>query len=134
MINTGEEISPKDNVSIPIIDVDISTKYLEISKRQAYFNSKPIHLDSIKENMCFKLNNEGTILKSEIEISGRYNCVFDEPKNLIFNDSFVVYLKQKESSSPYFAGFFNDAKFLKEYSKPFISDTNAKIVDLYNTY
>jgi len=132
LIRSSEELSAIDRIEIPIIDVDIFTEYEEITNRQASFDSNPINLNSIKENLCFKLNNKGAIIKSEIEISGKYNCVFNEPKKLLFNDSFVIFLKQEKSNLPYFAALFNDTRFLKEHSKSFISEANKIVLKSIN--
>lgn len=127
-----EQISPEDNISIPIINVDIKSDYSEIVNRQAYIQKRPILLDEITENLQFVLDNQGAVIKNEVFISGKYSCKFDQPKNLLIDDSFAVFLKQKESTMPYFAGYFHDTKFLSKFNMEKVQTTNNAIVQSFN--
>lgn len=120
-------ISPKDKIAIPLINVDIKSEYEEIKNRQIQLNLNPINLDSISENLNFILNNKGAVVESLLVIRGTMNCAFNEPKNILINDSFVIFLKQKSSDQPYFAGYISDTEFLTKFDIQTIEDENSKI-------
>lgn len=125
--SSNDVILPGDIVSIPFIKVEVDSKYNEIKNRQTTYNSKQLSIEEITENLIFKLDNKGAVILNEIKIAGRYNCFNDNPKQLIIDNTFIVFLKQKKSPLPYFAGYFNNSEFLQCYDKLMVKEMNQNI-------
>lgn len=101
----------KDEIlKIPKLDFDITHSYDEITSylsRLARGPAKAI------QNICFRLNKKGAILKSEalIRYKGRKH-VPKRPRMFIFNEPFLIYLKEKTGKYPYFAMWVDNPELL----------------------
>jgi hypothetical protein len=71
------------------------------------------------ESIDFKMNNEGVKLKSEAAITTVESVFFgDKPvKDFYFNDKFVVFLKEKDKTTPYFALRAADVSLINKTGK-----------------
>jgi hypothetical protein len=90
-----------DKLAIPKVDFDLIKHFKE-------FEGKPVpggRLNSVAENIVFRLNEKGAELKSFTTISETLAAVSEPTKqlNLIFNKPFLILLKRESSPRPYFA-------------------------------
>lgn len=62
-------------------------------------------IDEAIESIRFNMNNAGVELKSESSILAKTTALFpiEEARLFYFNDTFVIFLKEKEKTKPYFA-------------------------------
>ncbi|MEW5894821.1 MAG: hypothetical protein AB1650_03525 [Candidatus Omnitrophota bacterium] len=103
-----------DTLQIPKIDFDILREYSEIMGKGIlnkgfadYVVSKAI------QSIRFRLNEKGALLKSEAAIAGRFKSIsVNAPKNLVFNQSFLLCLKEKSGKYPYFVMWVDNAELL----------------------
>lgn len=120
-----EHITNKDKILIPMIKLDLESNYPNISNEQIYADSKPFMISSVEQKVKFELNNKGAKVESQVEFMGKWNCAPMEPKRLIFDKPFIVYLRRKTSNTPYFVAYISNIKFLEDYSLELIKKTNA---------
>ena len=64
----------------------------------------------------FKLNEKGSILKSEARLKDKLGR---RPLAIIFNKPFLIYLKQKDAQYPYFAMWVDNSELLMKESSEF---------------
>ena len=64
-----------------------------------------IEIEKAIETIKFDMNNEGVKLKSEAAIIAKMTALkpVNTPRNFFFDDTFVVFLKEKGKTQPYFA-------------------------------
>ena len=120
-----EHITNEDKILIPMIKLNLESKYRNISQEQIYADSKPFMISSVEQKIKFELNNKGAQVESKVEIMGKWNCAPMEPKRLVFDKPFIVYLRRKKNNTPYFVAYISNTKFLEDYSLEFIKKTNA---------
>ena len=100
------QLSKGDTLQIPRFDFDITRSYDELLK--IYYLWK-----KAEQKIRFRLDERGAVLKSEARIvvqpeeSGRV-----EPKHLIFDRPFLIYLKEKGARYPYFALWVDNAELM----------------------
>ena len=62
-----------------------------------------MYIANALQNVKFNLNERDGNLTSEAEIESEYNKEYEETKFFYFNDDFVIFMKEKDKSMPYFA-------------------------------
>ena len=62
-----------------------------------------MYIANALQNVKFNLNERDGNLISEAEIESEYNKEDEETKCFYFNDDFVIFMKEKDKSMPYFA-------------------------------
>ena len=101
-----------DTLQMPKLDFDILREYTEIIGKNVLnkgFNGYSV-LQAIQA-IRFRLNEKGALLKSEavIEMARSFS---DAPKYLIFNQPFLLCLKEKTGKYPYFVMWIDNAELL----------------------
>ena len=105
-LNRFDIITEDETLKIPILDFNIKHNYEELFGRnllnsgwEQYYISKAMQL------IRFKLNEKGAILKSEAMFDITMGVSFEEPiiRNFIFDQPFLILLKEKQAKYPYFA-------------------------------
>lgn len=95
-------IREKDELKIPFINVNAIINYDDLCHK-VIKNSNGAYLVSAIQNVNFSLNNFGGNLSSEAYWD-MYMCLSEEePRYFNFTDTFVLYLKEKDKTTPYFA-------------------------------
>lgn len=103
-----------DTLQIPKFDFKIDHDYNELEgKPLLNKNFKDYIISKAIQNTSFKLNEKGAILKSEAKI-GVDGCARaqKEPKKLIFDKPFLIYLKEKQSRNPYLVIWVDNTELL----------------------
>ena len=102
----------KDVLKVPNLNMDVLRKFDEVIGKT--------FLDKDGESMCIaqalqtikmELNNKGGKIKSEaaiVTLKSAMVAVEYQPREFIFNDDYVIFLKEKDKDVPYFAAFIND--------------------------
>ena len=103
-IFNNDYLEEGDTLQIPKFDFKIDHSYDElVGKRFLNRNFKNYIIAKAIQNTSFKLNEKGAILKSEAKIIMKLTCVpnQNQPKKLIFDKPFLIYLKEKRVINPY---------------------------------
>lgn len=64
------------------------------------------------QTIDFELNNYGGSVKSEALIEALKEAVFEKKREFIYNDDFILYLKEEDKDKPYFALKVDDTDIL----------------------
>ncbi len=105
--NTFEE---NDMLRIPFIKVNDEINYDELCGREIK-NSK-YYIKQAIQTIDFELNNVGGSVKSEAMIDATTKAFVKEPRKMIFDSDFILYLKEENKEQPYFALKVNDISVL----------------------
>lgn len=90
----------KDELRIPFIKVSSVINYGELCNRE--IKGAGGHLKYAIQNVEFSMDNYGGNISSEADIN-MYMCTGDSNREFNFTDKFVLYLKEEDKTSPYFA-------------------------------
>lgn len=93
-------IREKDELRIPFIKVSSIINYDELCNRE--IKGVGGHLKYAVQNVEFSMDNYGGNIFSEADIN-MYMCIGDSNREFNFTDKFVLYLKEEDKTSPYFA-------------------------------
>lgn len=93
-------IREKDELKIPFIKVSSIINYDELCNRE--IKGAGGYLKYAVQNVEFSMDNYGGNIFSEANID-MYLCIGDSNREFNFTDKFVLYLKEEDKSSPYFA-------------------------------
>lgn len=90
-----------DILKIPFIKVSDEINYDELCGR--YIKGTKWYIEQALQTIDFELNNYGGSVKSEALIEAFRLSIFDKGREFIFNDTFLLYLKEESKQQPYFA-------------------------------
>lgn len=109
---TPASFGSRDILSIPKIDFNVSHSYNELLNKnftnkgwQEYFIRKAL------QAIRFRLNEIGVILKSESRSIYSKGSSY-VARRLVFDKPFLIYLKEKDGQSPYFAMWVDNPELL----------------------
>jgi hypothetical protein len=106
-----DEIRNRETLQIPKFNFDITHSYNELIRK--FFRNRDFEEYFITEalqNIRFKLDEKGALLKSEARIRGA--PISPRPKFLIFDKPFLLIMKEKNGTYPYFAVWVNNAELM----------------------
>lgn len=103
-----------DKVRIPMIEFNLKKKYNELIGNQFQAKNLMYEIVDVNQQNAFVLNEKGAEVESMAAMDAAASAEEIEPKNLIFNKPFLVFLKRKNSDFPYFAVYIHDTELLKK--------------------
>ena len=106
----SSEFQENDILKIPFINIKAEMNYDELCGK--YIKGTKMYIEQAMQNVDFELNNFGGLVKSEALISATYGSILNIGREFIFNNKFLVYLKEKDKSIPYFALKISNTEFL----------------------
>ena len=107
-----------DELKIPNIKFYVEKTFEELSGKRIMGTN--LVIDKAMETVKFNMNNKGAELKSEAAMS-IMTCSLPDPNKVVprmffFDDTFVIFLKEKKAKKPYFALRINDITKFQETS------------------
>ena len=90
-----------DVLNIPFIKINDEINYDELCGR--WIKGTDWYIRQAIQTIDFELNNYGGSVKSEALIEALKNAVFETGRKFIYNDDFILYLKEEDKEKPYFA-------------------------------
>ena len=113
----SKEFQKQDELKVPNISLFEEKIFDELANKRIMGTN--LVINQAIETIKFDMNNKGVKLKSEAAITVMTTCLRPEdeiePRLFYFNDTFVIFLKEKEKKNPYFALRVNDInKFQKK--------------------
>ena len=106
----SSEFQENDILKIPFINIKAEMNYDELCGK--YIKGTKMYIEQAMQNVDFELNNFGGLVKSEALISATYGSILNIGREFNFNNKFLVYLKEKDKSIPYFALKISNTEFL----------------------
>ena len=109
-----------DRTEIPIIDFNIEHRYPNIEKSFFINQGTKYIVSKAYQKNAFCMNKKGTTITSEAEIrvlppSRPSGIDKATPKNMIFDDSFLVLAKRTDNPNPYFAVFLCNNELMQSF-------------------
>ena len=79
--------------------------YISFKNTKLYkcFKNSKYYIKQALQTIDFELNNVGGSVKSEALIEALKNAVFETGRKFIYNEDFILYLKEEDKEKPYFA-------------------------------
>lgn len=96
-----KEWQKNDTLKIPFIKIKDVINYDELCGR--YIKDSNSYIEQALQTIEFELNNVGGSVKSEAVIQVLQNIVLENGKEFIFDDDFILYLKEESGEKPYLA-------------------------------
>lgn len=119
--NGNKELGEKDNVQIPNIDLDLKNEFRELENKPFLFsNGKEYEIEKAIQTIKFSLDEKGGKIKSEAGMMLKETSIVPTEKirNFIVDDTFCIFLKEKDKELPYFAAEISDiSKIQKEATR-----------------
>lgn len=132
--NGTTEFSEDDELRIPYIRVNGMISYNELYDK-AIKNSNGLYIYDVIQNVNFSLNEKGCNLSSKATMVTEYAGIGEDTKYCYFDDTFILFMKEKNSDRPYFALKVDNSDILEkieETDEPKITDyTMMKDKDRY---
>lgn len=132
--NGTTEFSEDDELRIPYIRVNGMISYNELYDK-AIKNSNGLYIYDVIQNVNFSLNEKGCNLSSKVTMVTEYAGIGEDTKYCYFDDTFILFMKEKNSDRPYFALKVDNSDILEkieETDEPKITDyTMMKDKDRY---
>ena len=91
----------KDVLNIPFIKISDEINYDELCGRMIKGTGR--YIRQALQTVDFELNNYGGSVKSEALIEVLENAVSTTNREFIYNDDFILYLKEEDKENTYFA-------------------------------
>ncbi|MBT3424862.1 MAG: hypothetical protein HN431_18830, partial [Bacteroidetes bacterium] len=115
-------LSDEDQLKVPIIEFNIAHNYTNIEKSFFSTTEMPHQITKMFQQTAFILNENGAEVESYAEIVEE--CVeeieeedLQKPKKLFFDSEFIILLKRRDNSYPYFAMYVANAELMKKMEK-----------------
>lgn len=109
----GEETiwNQNDVLKIPYIYLKSEINYDELCGR--YIKGSKYYISQAIQTVNFELNNYGGSVESEALIEVYQKAIIDTKREFIFNNDFIIYLKEENKEQPYFALKVDNIDILK---------------------
>lgn len=119
ILNKNENFSGSTNfkegdiLKVPNLKIDVFRRFNEvIDKTFLDKDVGTITIDEAIQTIKMELDNKGGKIKSEALIVSKFTSAapiaIEEPREFIFNDDYVIFLKETDKDLPYFAACIND--------------------------
>ena len=107
------EFLEHDQIMIPYVDLNVLINYSELCDKVIKGTDGDFIRNAI-EDVKFSLNENGVNLKSESVIQTTMMSSYKDARYFLFNDKFVLFLKECDKEKPYFAIKINNIEFLEK--------------------
>ena len=108
-------------VSIPVLNFDITRSYDEITNIPVTTpDSRVLYFRSAMQNIRFRLDERGAVLKSDAALVGVTSSPVvkpEEPRRFICDGPFLILMLRPGATTPYFAAWIENTELLTPYSK-----------------
>ncbi len=112
----SKKFAPGDQLKVPFMSVKDSVNYKELCNNEI-LNTDRLYIAQALQTVDFNMDNSGVRLKSEaamdIKVMSMPLTVKERGRNFFFNDSFVIFMKEKDKQLPYFAAKVKDMDMFK---------------------
>lgn len=96
------KFSEDDELRIPYIRINGMISYNELYGKEIK-NSNGLYIYDVIQNINFSLNEKGCNLSSKASMVTEYMGIGEDTKYCYFDNTFVLFMKEKNSNRPYFA-------------------------------
>ena len=99
----NNSFSDTDELRVPNLKFFEEKNFEELANKRV--KGTNLIIEQALESVKFEMNNTGVKLKSEAALTAMTTALLpqEEPRLFYFDDTFVVFVKEKNKSKPYFA-------------------------------
>lgn len=115
-LNPTEEIPFRygDSLVVPVMNFDVTRDVKELVGASVSGSKSGGGVTSAKQNIRFRLDEKGAMLKSEAAIG--ITLARPEPdKQMVCDDAFLVLMMRKDAAHPYFAAWIDSPELLSPF-------------------
>ena len=98
----SKEFSGDDELRVPYVRVNGQICYNELYGK-VIKDTNGLYLYDVIQNVNFSLNEKGCNLSSKATMVTEYMGIGEDTKYCYFQDTFIIFMKEKDSDNPYFA-------------------------------
>lgn len=98
----NREFSKDDELIVPYVRINGMISYNELYGKEIK-NTNGLYIFDVIQNVNFSLNERGCNLSSKTTMVTEYLGIGENTKYCYFKDKFVIFMKEANSESPYFA-------------------------------
>lgn len=98
----NREFSKDDELRVPYVRVNGMVYYNELYDKEIK-DSGGLFIYDVIQNVNFSLNEKGCNLSSKATMVTEYMGIGEDTKFCFFQDTFIIFMKEKDSDNPYFA-------------------------------
>lgn len=109
--NGNKSLQEGELLRIPNIKINEKAEFTELQNKSFLFsNGDSYHIEKALQTIQFELDKTGGKIKSEagMMIMKESMRISDEIREFSIDDTFAIFLKEKDKENPYFAGKIND--------------------------
>lgn len=106
----NKALTKNDTLKIPNIDFNVKKEYEELENNTFKFsNGEEYKIDKALQTIQFNLDKKGGKIRSEAGMMvNKSSLLQDNPREFLVNDTFCIFLKEKNKELPYFASKISD--------------------------
>lgn len=128
-----QDFTENDKLKIPNITFDLKQEFEEIQNKSFYFsNGDEYSIEKALQTIKFELDKKGGKIKSEAGIMLRCEAIIaapEKPREFIVDDTFTIFLKEKDKELPYFAANISDITKVQKEAKKEDTEQNRQAED-----
>ena len=113
----NKKFAAGDKLKVPFMSLKAKTGYPELCNKEILHTDK-LYISQALQTADFNMNNTGVKLKSEaimdIKVMSMPVAVKQKGRNFFFNNTFIIFMKEKNQSKPYFAMRVRDIDLYKD--------------------
>lgn len=132
----SKEFSEDDELRVPYVRVNGQICYNELYGK-IIKDTNGLYIYDVIQNVNFSLNEKGCNLSSKATMVTEYMGIGEDTKYCYFQDTFIIFMKEKDSDNPYFALKVDNADILEkkeETDEPKLIDYTMLEDDYYEKY
>ena len=132
----SREFAEDDELRIPYVRVNGMIAHNELYSKYIK-DTNGLYFTDVIQNVNFYLNEKGCNLSSQVTMVTEYLSTSINARYCYFNDQFVIFMKEANSSQPYFALKVDNTDILEkreETDEPKILDSTVINPDMYKEF
>ena len=132
----NREFAEDDELRIPYVRVNGMIAHNELYSKYIK-DTNGLYFTDVIQNVNFYLNEKGCNLSSQVTMVTEYLGISEDARYCYFNDQFVIFMKEANSSQPYFALKVDNTDILEkreETDEPKILDSTVVNPEMYKEF
>ena len=132
----SREFTEDDELRIPYVRVNGMIAHNELYNKYIK-DTNGLYFTDVIQNVNFYLNEKGCNLSSQVTMVTEYLGISEDARYCYFNDQFVIFMKEANSSQPYFALKVDNTDILEkreETDEPKILDSTVVNPEMYKEF
>lgn len=113
----GGRIARREDLRIPVMNFDVTRRFEELQGASLLGTQTGGVITDAMQNIRFRLDEKGAILKSEAAIGVTSAPFEDDPRQFVCDGPFYILMMRAGASEPCFAGYFATPELLVRFKE-----------------